>query len=30
MRDVAFKPSTPIAEGIARFIAWYKQYRQAG
>jgi UDP-glucuronate 4-epimerase len=30
MRDVGFKPSTPIAEGIARFIAWYKQYHQAG
>ena len=30
MRDVGFKPSTPIAEGIARFIAWYKQYHQTG
>ena len=30
MRDVGFKPSTPIAEGIAQFIAWYKQYHQAG
>ena len=30
MRDVGFKPSTPIAEGIARFIAWYKQYHQVG
>jgi len=29
MRDVGFKPSTPIAEGIAQFIAWYKQYHQA-
>ena len=28
MRDVGFKPSTPVAEGIARFIAWYKQYHQ--
>lgn len=28
MRDVGFKPSTPIAEGIAQFIAWYKQYHQ--
>ncbi len=26
MRDVGFKPSTPIAEGIARFIAWYRDY----
>jgi len=30
MRDVGFKPSTPIAEGIARFFAWYKQYHQVG
>jgi UDP-glucuronate 4-epimerase len=30
MRDVGFKPSTPIAEGIAQFIAWYKQFHQAG
>jgi len=29
MRDVGFKPSTPIAEGIARFIAWYKEYHRA-
>lgn len=26
MRDVDFRPSTPIADGIARFIAWYKAY----
>ena len=26
MRDVGFKPSTPIADGVARFIAWYKEY----
>ena len=30
MRDVGFKPSTPIAEGIARFIAWYRDYHAAG
>ncbi len=29
-RDVGFKPSTPIAEGVARFIAWYKEYHRAG
>ena len=23
MRDVGFKPSTPIDEGIAKFVAWY-------
>jgi UDP-glucuronate 4-epimerase len=26
MRDVGFRPSTPIADGIARFVAWYRQY----
>ncbi len=26
MRDVGFKPATPIEEGIARFVAWYKEY----
>lgn len=26
MRDVDFKPSTPIGEGIARFIDWYRLY----
>jgi UDP-glucuronate 4-epimerase len=30
MRDVGFKPSTPIAEGVARFIAWYDEYHRAG
>jgi UDP-glucuronate 4-epimerase len=30
MRDVGFKPSTPIAEGASRFIAWYKEYHRAG
>ena len=29
MRDVGFKPSTPIADGIAQFVAWYNQYHQA-
>jgi UDP-glucuronate 4-epimerase len=24
--DVGFKPATPIEEGIARFIAWYRGY----
>jgi len=24
--DVGFKPSTPIASGIQRFIAWYREY----
>lgn len=26
MRDVGFRPSTPIEEGIKRFVAWYREY----
>jgi len=26
MADVGFKPSTPLAMGIERFVAWFKQY----
>jgi len=26
MNDVGFKPETPIEQGIARFVQWYKQY----
>jgi UDP-glucuronate 4-epimerase len=26
MRDVGFKPATPIEVGIANFVAWYKAY----
>jgi UDP-glucuronate 4-epimerase len=26
VRDVDFKPDTPIEEGIKRFVAWYKDY----
>lgn len=29
IRDVGFKPSTPIETGIARFIEWYRQYYRA-
>ncbi len=25
-RDFGFKPSTPIAEGLARFVTWYRAY----
>jgi UDP-glucuronate 4-epimerase len=25
-RDVGFRPSTPIEEGISRFVAWYRAY----
>ena len=28
MREVDFKPATPIAEGIARFIDWYRSYHR--
>jgi len=30
MRDVGFQPSTPIEEGIRRFVAWYREYYAAG
>src|SRR3954453_14319317 len=26
MRDVCFRPNTPIEEGVHRFISWYKDY----
>ncbi|MFZ5594900.1 MAG: NAD-dependent epimerase [Pseudomonadota bacterium] len=26
MRDAGFAPATPIEEGIARFVAWYREY----
>jgi UDP-glucuronate 4-epimerase len=25
-RDVGFRPSTPIEEGIERFVVWYRGY----
>jgi UDP-glucuronate 4-epimerase len=28
IRDVGFKPSTPIADGVAKFVAWYMDYRR--
>ena len=28
MRDVGFRPSTPIAEGIAHFVEWYRAYHR--
>jgi UDP-glucuronate 4-epimerase len=28
MRTVDFKPSTPIGEGIKRFVAWYRAYHR--
>ena len=26
MRDVGFRPDTPIADGIRNFVAWYRQH----
>jgi UDP-glucuronate 4-epimerase len=26
IRDVGFKPSTPIEDGVARFVEWYREY----
>lgn len=26
MRDVGFAPSTSLADGLERFVAWYKGY----
>ena len=28
MRDVDFRPSTSIADGIARFVEWYRAYHR--
>jgi len=28
-RDVGFSPRTPLATGIARFVAWYRDYHRA-
>ena len=27
-RDVGFRPSTPIEDGVKKFVAWYKSYHQ--
>jgi UDP-glucuronate 4-epimerase len=27
-RDVGFRPSTPIEDGIARFVKWYREYHR--
>jgi UDP-glucuronate 4-epimerase len=29
VRDVGFKPATPIETGIANFVAWYREYYRA-
>jgi len=28
VRDVGFKPATPIEEGVARFVKWYREYHR--
>ncbi|MDY7013270.1 MAG: NAD-dependent epimerase [Cyanobacteriota bacterium] len=28
MRDVGFRPDTPIEEGVERFVSWYRSYYQ--
>ena len=28
MRDVGFRPRTPIEVGIARFVDWYREYHR--
>ncbi len=30
VRDVGFKPSTTIEEGIKKFVAWYREYYKVG
>jgi len=30
MRDVGFQPATPIEEGIARFVEWYREFYGTG
>lgn len=27
-RDVGFRPATPLAEGLARFVAWFREYHR--
>jgi len=28
VRDVGYKPDTDVEEGVARFVAWYREYYQ--
>jgi UDP-glucuronate 4-epimerase len=30
VRDVGYRPSTPVEEGVARFVAWYRDYYRDG
>jgi len=29
MREIGFRPATPIEEGIRRFVSWYRQFQDA-
>ena len=28
-RDTGFRPGTPLAEGVRKFVAWYRSYHSA-
>jgi UDP-glucuronate 4-epimerase len=30
VRDVGYRPSTPVEEGVAKFVAWYREYYRDG
>jgi UDP-glucuronate 4-epimerase len=30
VRDVGYRPSTPVEEGVARFVEWYREYYRDG
>jgi UDP-glucuronate 4-epimerase len=30
VRDVGYRPSTPVEEGVAKFVAWYLDYYRDG
>ncbi len=30
VRDVGYRPSTPVEEGVAKFVAWYRDYYRDG
>jgi UDP-glucuronate 4-epimerase len=30
VRDVGYRPTTPVEEGVARFVAWYLDYYRGG
>ena len=30
MRDVGFRPATPIEDGVRRFVAWYREFHRQG